>query len=138
MGPRVSLQRDYDPSLPELQLDSDQILQAILNLLRNACQALNDRGEIIVRTRAEFSSSPTLDRNRLYATIEIQDNGSGIPEDLGDKIFFPLVSGREGGTGIGLALVQELIERHKGRVEYRSRPGETVFTVMLPINRNNS
>ena len=138
MGPRVSLQRDYDPSLPELQLDSDQILQAVLNLLRNACQALNDRGEIIVRTRAEFSSSPTLDRNRLYATIEIQDNGSGIPEDLGDKIFFPLVSGREGGTGIGLALVQELIERHKGRVEYRSRPGETVFTVMLPINRNNS
>ncbi len=138
MGSRVALHRDYDPSLPELKVDADQILQALLNLLRNACQALDSKGTIVVRTRAEFASSPTLDRNRLYAMVEIQDNGRGVPDDLGNKIFFPLVSGRDGGTGIGLALVQELIERHKGRVEYRSRPGETVFTVMLPITREST
>ncbi|MEM7280396.1 MAG: nitrogen regulation protein NR(II) [Pseudomonadota bacterium] len=138
MGGRVSLLRNYDPSLPELDLDSDQMLQVVLNLLRNACQALDAQGEITIRTRAEFVAKPGMDRNRLYATIEIQDNGPGIPEELGNQIFFPLVSGRAGGTGIGLALVQEIVERHKGTVDYRSRPGETVFTILLPMRRDNS
>lgn len=129
----INLLRDYDPSLPELWLDPDQMLQVFLNLLRNAHQALGNQGEIVVRSRIYLDANRTGLAKRPQAAIEIQDNGPGVPQELRNKIFFPLVSGQPGGTGIGLALVQELLERHAGSIEYRSHPGETIFTVYLPI-----
>lgn len=136
----VTLQRDYDPSLPPLAVDRDQMLQAILNIARNAVQAVTQNaggiGHVILRTRALTNWIIGGRRHRLVANIEIEDDGPGVAPELGDSIFYPLVSGRAQGTGLGLALAQDILSRHDGIIEYRSRPGQTVFSLRLPLGED--
>ena len=130
---QIDIRRDYDPSIPELEADPDQLIQAILNITRNAYQALGEEGTITLRTRIERKYTLGKQRYDLVARIEIIDNGPGIPEDMLDKIFFPMVTGRAEGTGLGLSIAQSLIQQHDGLVEVNSVPGHTVFAVLLPI-----
>ncbi len=132
----VSLVRDYDPSLPELPHDPDQIEQVLLNVVRNALQALgDDGGTIIIRTRTAFQLTLHGTRYRLVARIDIEDDGPGIPAQLQDTLFYPMVSGREGGTGLGLSIARSLIDQHSGKIEFNSWPGHTEFSVYLPIRQ---
>ena len=130
---RIRLQRDYDPSLPTLAADSDQLIQALLNIARNALQAALPGGQIICRTRALTGYVLGATRHPLVMSIEVEDDGPGVPPELADSIFYPLVTGRPEGTGLGLALAQDLVSRHGGLIEYQSRPGRTLFMVRLPI-----
>jgi len=130
---RVSVQRDYDPSLPSLAADPDQLIQALLNIARNALQAALPTGRIVCRTRALTGYVLGVTRHRLVMSVEIEDDGPGVPPELADSIFYPLVTGRSEGTGLGLALAQDLVSRQGGLIEYQSRPGRTVFMVRLPI-----
>ncbi len=129
----VELLRDYDPSLPMIKGDQDQLLQAVLNVARNAVQALQGTGQVIIRTRALAGFVIGSERHRLVVTIDIEDNGPGIQPELADSIFYPLVSGRHGGTGLGLPLAQDLISRHRGLIEFESEPGRTVFMLRIPL-----
>jgi two-component system nitrogen regulation sensor histidine kinase GlnL len=129
----ISIVRDYDPSIPELEADPDQLIQALLNIARNAYQALDDEGTITLRTRIERKYTLGKQRYDLVARIEIVDDGPGISEEMRDKIFFPMVTGRAEGTGLGLSIAQSLIQQHDGLVEVNSVPGCTVFAVLLPI-----
>lgn len=131
--PELTIERDYDPSLPEIFVDRDQLTQAFLNLLRNASQAVAGAGKVVVRTRVLSNQIINRRTFRLVALIEIEDNGPGVPEDIADTLFFPLVSGRDEGTGLGLSLAQDLVNRQQGLIEYESEPGRTVFMVNLPI-----
>ncbi|GBU12578.1 two-component system sensor histidine kinase GlnL [Enterobacterales bacterium] len=132
----VQLIRDYDPSLPELAHDPDQIEQILLNITRNALQALGeDGGSITLRTRTAFQITLHGVRYRLAARIDIEDNGPGVPAHLQDTLFYPMVSGREGGTGLGLSIARSLIDQHSGKVEFNSWPGHTEFSVYLPIRQ---
>ena len=132
----VAVERDYDPSLPRLRLDRNQIIQALLNLGRNAIQAVGDRGRIVLRTRALTNASIGSRRYRVVASIQVEDDGPGVPADLKDTVFYPLITGRQGGTGLGLAVAQDLIGRHDGLIEFDSRPGRTVFTILLPFDNH--
>jgi two-component system nitrogen regulation sensor histidine kinase GlnL len=137
----LRIRRDYDTSLPPITGDRQQIVQALLNIVRNAAQALaalpaeerGARGEITLRTR--FARQVTIARRRHPRAIEIRiiDDGPGIAPEISERIFYPLVSAREGGTGLGLTLAQTFIGAHHGSIEFESRPGHTCFTVMLPI-----
>ena len=129
----VVVDRDYDPSLPSAMIDRNQIIQALLNLARNALQALNERGRIILRTRALSNVSIGPVRHKLVASLQVEDNGPGVPEELRSSIFYPLVTGRATGTGLGLAVAQELVTRHGGLIEFESEPGRTIFTLLLPL-----
>ena len=129
----LHIRRDYDPGLPELDLDRDQMVQAFLNLVRNASNALEGQGTITLRTRAVSNFTIGDKRHRVVASIEIEDDGPGIPRDLQDSVFYPLVTSRPEGTGLGLPAAQELISRHGGLIEFDSRPGRTVFFVRLPL-----
>ncbi len=131
--PGVRVRRDYDTSLPDLTGDREQLIQAILNVARNAAQAMNGQGEIVFRTRAERQATLAKKRRRLVLELQVIDNGPGIPEAIRDKIFYPLVSGREGGSGLGLTLAQSFIQQHMGSIDVESRPGRTSFTIRLPI-----
>lgn len=130
-GPDI--QRDYDPSIPDFEGDSDRLIQAILNIARNAAHAAGQDGQITLRTRVLRQFTLGNIRHRLVLGVEIEDNGPGIPEELMDRIFFPMVSGRAGGTGLGLAIAQELVHQHQGLIECASRPGYTLFMVYLPL-----
>ena len=130
----MSLQRDYDTSLPELRADSEQLIQAVLNVARNAVQAMHSQGKIIFRTRVARQSTLESRRHQLGLKAEIIDNGPGIPGDIRDQIFYPLVSGREGGCGLGLAVAQTLIAQNHGTIDCESQPGCTVFSIFLPIS----
>jgi two-component system nitrogen regulation sensor histidine kinase GlnL len=132
----VQLVRDYDPSLPELAHDPDQIEQILLNITRNALQALGEEGgTITLRTRTAFQITLHGVRYRLVARIDIEDDGPGVPAHLQDTLFYPMVSGREGGTGLGLSIARSLIDQHSGKVEFNSWPGHTEFSVFLPIRQ---
>jgi two-component system nitrogen regulation sensor histidine kinase GlnL len=130
--PDVSVKRDYDTSLPDVTGDREQLIQAILNIVRNAAQALEGRGEIVLRTRALRQVTLAKRRYRLALELQVIDNGPGIPEAIREQMFYPLVSGRAGGSGLGLTLAQNFIQQHQGSIEVDSRPGRTCFTVMLP------
>ena len=132
--PDVEVRRDYDTSLPELTGDREQFIQAILNIVRNAAQALEGSGEIILRTRARRQVTLAKRRYRLALELQVIDNGPGIPEAIRDQMFYPLVSGREGGSGLGLTLAQNFIQQHHGSIEVDSRPGRTCFSVLLPLH----
>jgi two-component system nitrogen regulation sensor histidine kinase GlnL len=110
------------------------MVQAFLNLVRNAAIALNGQGEIVVRSRATTNFTIGEVRHRAIATVEIEDDGPGIPPELQDSIFYPLVTGRPDGTGLGLSVAQDLLSRHGGLIEFESRPGKTVFVVRIPLN----
>jgi two-component system nitrogen regulation sensor histidine kinase GlnL len=139
----ITIERDYDPSLPPLELDRNQIIQAMLNLGRNALQALaqlpdTHRGRIILRTRALTNVNIGVQRHRVVASIQFEDNGPGVPDHLRDTLFYPLVTGRADGTGLGLAVAQDLVARHHGLIEFESRPGQTIFTILLPFHAANA
>ncbi len=129
--------RDYDPSLPPMELDRDQVIQAMLNLARNAIQALGSHGQLTLRTRAVTGATIGERRHRVVASVQFEDNGPGVPTELGETIFYPLVTARPGGTGLGLAVAQDIATRHDGLVEFESRPGRTVFSLLLPIGMTN-
>ena len=135
-GDKLGIVRDYDPGLPSIALDRDQIVQALLNLVQNACAALGGHGRLTIRTRATMNFTIGDTRHATIASIEIEDDGPGIPRELQDSIFYPLVTSRPEGTGLGLPAAQELIGRHGGLIEFESRPGRTVFSVRLPLTRD--
>jgi two-component system nitrogen regulation sensor histidine kinase GlnL len=130
-GWSVLIHRDYDPSLPELTGDADRLTQSLWNLVRNAIQA--GSSEVRLRTRAESNVMIGERHCRLALRIDVADNGRGVPEDLAARIFLPLVSGRAEGSGLGLTLAQQVAREHGGMLSYRSRPGHTVFTLLLPV-----
>jgi two-component system nitrogen regulation sensor histidine kinase GlnL len=132
----VSIERDYDPSLPDARLDRHQLIQALLNVARNALQALEGSGRIVLRTRARSHVSIGSVSHRLAAALEVEDNGPGVPEQLRSCIFYPLVTGRAQGTGLGLAVAQELATRNGGIIEFESEAGRTVFTLLLPLGEH--
>jgi two-component system nitrogen regulation sensor histidine kinase GlnL len=125
------IQRDYDVSLPELTGDADRLAQALWNLVRNALES----GSSVIRLRTRVEAGVTIGeaRYRRAARIEIEDNGRGVPQDLAERVFLPLVSGRCDGSGLGLPLSQQIAREHRGTLTYRSRPGHTVFTLLLPM-----
>lgn len=125
--------RDYDPSIPDFQADQDQLIQAVLNIVRNAVQAVGDTGDIILRTRVQRQATINQQRYKLAVRIDIVDNGPGIPADMLESIFYPMVTGRPEGTGLGLSIAQSLINQHQGLIECTSRPGQTTFTLLLPL-----
>ena len=134
-APSVQLERDYDPSLPGLRGDADRLLQLLLNLMRNALQA--GAARISVRTRAAHNVLIGDRPARLAARIDVIDNGRGVPEALRENLFLPLVSGRADGTGLGLALAQEIAREHGGVVIHESHTGQTVFALLLPLGTDH-
>lgn len=135
--PEVCVRRDYDTSLPEVTCDREQLIQAMLNIARNAAQALAGKGDIALRTRALRQATLAKRLHRLALQVQVVDNGPGIPEAIRDRIFYPLVSGREGGSGLGLTLAQSLIDQHHGTIEVDTRPGYTCFSVTLPLGQSS-
>ena len=142
----VTIKRNYDVSVPELVGDKEQLIQAILNIARNAAQALQagrstegtrpnglPRGTIELRTRIARQLTIVRRRHRLALELQVIDDGPGVADDIRDKIFNPLVSGREGGSGLGLSLAQTFVQYHQGMIECESKPGRTVFTILLPL-----
>ena len=134
----LSVERDYDASLPEFRGDREQLIQALLNIVHNACQALGERIEqgdarIVLRTRVARQVTIGKQRYRLALELHVEDNGPGIPDSLKERIFYPLVSGREGGSGLGLTLAQTFVQQHQGTIECDSEPGRTVFKILIPL-----
>jgi two-component system nitrogen regulation sensor histidine kinase GlnL len=130
--------RDYDTSLPEFRGDHEQLIQAVLNIAHNACQALAERiaagdAELVLRTRIARQVTFGKQRYRLALELHVIDNGPGVPPELRDRIFYPLVSGREGGSGLGLTLAQTFIQQHHGLIECDSVPGRTDFKILVPL-----
>ena len=131
----LQVRRDYDTSLPELVGDREQLIQAVLNIARNAAQAMNGEGEIVLKTRSLRQVTLAKKRYRLAMEIKVVDNGPGIPDAIRERMFYPLVSGREGGSGLGLTIAQNFIQHHHGTIDCSSRPGNTVFTLRLPVEQ---
>ena len=134
----LAVVRDYDASLPEFRGDPEQLMQVLLNITRNAAQALAERiaagdARIVLRSRAARQVTIVRERHRLALELHVQDNGPGVPAAILDRIFHPLVSGREGGTGLGLTLAQSFVEQHHGTIECESAPGRTLFRILLPL-----
>jgi two-component system nitrogen regulation sensor histidine kinase GlnL len=127
----IEVERDYDPSLPEVQGDREQLIQAVLNIARNAAQV--GSSSITFKTRAVRQITILKQRYKLALELQVIDDGPGVPEEIQDRIFNPLVSGREGGTGLGLSLAQTFVHYHHGVIEFESRPGRTIFRILLPI-----
>ncbi|MBU1848644.1 MAG: PAS domain-containing protein [Gammaproteobacteria bacterium] len=135
--PNVAVERDYDTSLPDLVADREQLIQVVLNIARNAAQAMDGDGCIRLRTRAHRQATLVKRRHKLALELQVIDNGPGISDDLMDRIFYPLVSGRDGGTGLGLTLAQSFVHQHHGTIEVQSRPGQTIFTILLPFKQGS-
>jgi two-component system nitrogen regulation sensor histidine kinase GlnL len=131
-GGSLDIERDYDPSIPELVGDMDQLIQALLNIVANAARALGGEGLIRQRTRIARNFTIGKQCHRLVAQIDIEDNGPGIPEEIADTLFLPMVTSGSG-IGLGLSIAQSLITQHNGLVECRSKPGQTIFTILLPL-----
>jgi two-component system nitrogen regulation sensor histidine kinase GlnL len=125
------IERDYDPSLPDLVGDREQLIQAALNIARNAAQAGST--SIVFKTRAVRQTTILRHRHRLALELQVIDDGPGVPEEIRERIFNPLVSGREGGNGLGLSLAQTFVQYHQGVIEFESRPGRTTFRILLPL-----
>ena len=133
-GAGVAIERDYDPSLPAAQFDRNEIIQALLNVARNALQAVDPAGgRVTLRTRVLTNINIGTMRHRLVANIQVDDNGHGISPELQRSVFYPLVTTRSTGNGLGLAVAQDLVTRHRGIIEFESRPGHTVFSLLLPL-----
>ncbi|MGD8407899.1 MAG: ATP-binding protein, partial [Thiohalophilus sp.] len=129
----IRIRRDYDPSIPDIKADRDQLIQALLNIMRNAIQAMHGEGDITLRTRVIRKFTIGQKQHDLVAQIQVIDNGPGIPKEMLEQIFFPMVSSRAEGTGLGLAIAQSLIQQHNGIIECKSKPGRTEFTIYIPI-----
>lgn len=133
-----AIRRDYDPSLPELWLDRDQMVQVLLNLANNAREAAGRRGQVIFRTRVLRQFTLNGVRHRLVACADIEDDGPGIPPEIQPRLFTPLVSSKPQGSGLGLSIAQALVNRQGGLIEYHSEPGRTVFSVLLPLETEHA
>jgi len=134
----LEMKRDYDISIPDFRGDREQLIQAVLNIAHNAAQALSERiafgdAQITLRTRIARQVTLGKQRYRLALDLHIEDNGPGVPESIRDRIFYPLVSGRDGGSGLGLTLAQTFVQQHLGKVECESEPGKTVFKIVIPL-----
>jgi len=127
----ADIERDYDPSLPELVGDREQLIQAVLNIARNAAQA--GAKNIGFKSRAVRQVTILKQRHKLALELQVVDDGPGVPAEIQDRIFNPLVSGREGGTGLGLSLAQTFVQYHQGVIEFESRPGRTLFRILMPL-----
>ncbi|GAW85516.1 two-component system, NtrC family, nitrogen regulation sensor histidine kinase GlnL [Bathymodiolus platifrons methanotrophic gill symbiont] len=133
MSDMIIIKRDYDPSIPELKADKNQLIQAFLNIVRNAAQAIHDTGEIILRTRIYRQMTIAGKHHKLTARIDIIDNGSGIPPELMNQIFYPMITGRSDGTGLGLPIAQSIINQYNGIIECISTTENTTFSIYLPV-----
>ena len=129
----LAIIRDYDPSLPEFYADHDQLIQTVLNIVRNAKQALIGKGKIILRTRSERQVTIDHVYHRYVLKLDIIDDGPGIDPEFIEQIFYPMVTGRADGTGLGLSIAQTIVAQHDGLLECNSKPGETIFTLLLPL-----
>ena len=134
----LRVERDYDTSIPDFRGDREQLIQAVLNIAHNAAQALSERivgGDALITLRTRIARQITLgkQRYRLALELQVEDNGPGIPESIRDRIFYPLVSGRDGGSGLGLTLAQTFVQQHHGTVECESEPGKTRFKILIPL-----
>jgi two-component system, NtrC family, nitrogen regulation sensor histidine kinase GlnL len=125
--------RDYDASLPEFRGDKEQLIQTLLNLVRNACEAFKGKGTIRLKTRVARQVTILKERYRLALDLHVIDDGPGIPDDIKDRIFFPLVSGRDGGSGLGLSIAQTFVQQHNGSIECKSSADGTDFRILLPL-----
>ncbi len=134
----ISLHTDYDPSIPEITGDRDQLVQVVLNIINNAINSLENEGRIILRTRVLRNFTIRQDNYPLVLMAQIIDNGRGIPRELQDSIFYPMITGRADGTGLGLSIAQSLINQHNGLIEFESEPGHTVFSIIIPISTQPS
>lgn len=132
-NPGLDLARDYDPSIPDFPADREQLIQAVLNIVRNAVQALAGSGRILIRTRAQRQITIGAHRHKLVARVDVIDDGPGVPPELQETLFYPLVTGHAEGVGLGLSIAQALVNRHGGIIECASRPGHTEFTILLPL-----
>jgi two-component system, NtrC family, nitrogen regulation sensor histidine kinase GlnL len=135
----LTIERDYDVSVPDLRGDKEQLIQALLNIVRNAAEALRERisqGDARIELRTRIARKITISKRlcKLALDLHIIDNGPGIPEEIRDRIFYPLVSGREDGSGLGLTLAQTFVQQHEGLIEVESRPGHTEFQILLPLD----
>ena len=135
----LTIERDYDVSVPDLRGDKEQLIQAVLNIVRNAAEALRERisqGDARIELRTRVARKITIAKRlcKLALDLHIIDNGPGIPEDIRDRIFYPLVSGRDDGSGLGLTLAQTFVQQHDGLIEVDSRPGHTEFQILLPLD----
>ena len=134
----LRVERDYDTSIPEFRGDRAQLIQAVLNIAHNATQALSERiaqgdAQLVLRTRVARQATFSRQRFRLALELHIQDNGPGVPEAIRDRMFHPLVSGRDGGSGLGLTLAQTFVEQHQGTIDFESVPGRTIFKLLIPL-----
>lgn len=139
VGDQIQLVRDYDPSIPDIFFDKDQLIQSVLNITRNAIEAVGkDGGAITLRTRVLRHYNLGNTRYPLVAQISIIDTGPGIPENLQSEVFFPMVTTKATGTGLGLSITQSLVQHNKGLVKFTSRPGHTCFELLVPIKETNA
>ena len=133
---RIAIKRDYDPSIPELTADRDMLIQAFLNIVRNAVQAIDNEGEIIFRTRIEFRYTIGQITHPLVLRVDISDSGHGIPKELGETIFLPMITDKADGSGLGLPIAQEIISRHGGTIHFHSSSSGTTFSTLLPLDKS--
>jgi two-component system nitrogen regulation sensor histidine kinase GlnL len=139
ISPSLKLRRDYDPSIPELIGDEDLFIQAILNIVKNAQQALGEmaNAEIRIKSRVQYSQPVNGIMHLTVCCIEIIDNGPGIPEEIQEHVFFPMISSKEDGSGLGLSIAQDIIRVHGGGISFTSKPGKTAFSIQIPLNIKN-
>ena len=130
----VSVERDYDPSLPDLLADPQQLIQAVLNIGVNALEALGEQGRIVLRTRSQRQFTIGSRRHRYVLRLDVVDDGPGIAAPMVEQIFYPMVTTRAEGSGLGLAIAQNLVHTHGGLIECDSRPGSTTFSIFLPVS----
>ncbi len=134
---QITIIRDFDPSIPLITADTNQLIQATLNIVRNAIQAIEHKGEIILRTRVRRQMTIRRKLYKLTIRIDIIDNGPGVAPDMIGQIFYPMITGRAEGTGLGLSIAQSLINFHNGMIECESEPGHTIFSIYLPLENGN-
>jgi two-component system nitrogen regulation sensor histidine kinase GlnL len=136
---KVELIRDYDPSIPEINGDENLFIQAILNIVKNAQQAVEntENASITIKSRIQFGKPINGTIHPTVCSIEIKDNGPGIPNELQDQVFFPMVSVKDQGSGLGLTIAQDIIRIHGGGIIFSSNPGSTVFSIQIPLKLNN-
>lgn len=131
----IIITRDYDPSIPHIECDQEKIQQAVLNIVNNAIQAINEHHNITLQTRIASNTTINGKQIKLAVKISIIDDGPGIPEKIQDTLFYPMVSGRPNGTGLGLSIAQTLINQHHGKLSCHSIPGHTEFVIVLPLTQ---
>jgi len=145
----VDIERDYDPSIPEVAVDPGLLIQAFLNIARNAVQSLKEietqgsdvgdkwkpRLKFTTRTLRQHAIGQQF--HRVVVKVDIEDNGNGVPEHIRDQLFFPMITGRSDGTGLGLSIAHSIVHQHGGAIEFESEPGQTIFSIILPLELNN-